>query len=368
MAKLAAWDRVMRPDAPEPLLFAAWYRELSRLVYADELGDLFERLLGRAAAVHEPDSHRAADLVRRHRTAPVETCAGRAAAAWMRRSSTSPAASATIRTPGAGAMPTWRAWPTRLRAPTAPGPPVRHRDRKRRRQRHGERRTLSSGRRARPFASTHAAGYRAIYDLADLDRSRFVAATGQSGNPLSRHYRDLTDLWATDQAVPIDRARANRIGKTRSANLRLRPAQRHEPQRCRLRRLVASGTSRVSDGRRQEFASELQKIFNSLWINDIFPLSVATFYPSDRLLRAPAGLAANGFGYGSRGCQKTHTPSQCESAGAARRGAGTVRHCVAFFSSAAVSSGLILPSVVPSNVKFSLGGKPSRSAVESQQR
>ena len=37
-----------------------------------------------------------------------------------------------------------------------------------------------------PFASTHAAGYRGLYDLADLDRSRFVARTGQSGNPLSR--------------------------------------------------------------------------------------------------------------------------------------------------------------------------------------
>ena len=32
----------MRADAAEPLIFAAWYRELSRLIYADELGDLFD--------------------------------------------------------------------------------------------------------------------------------------------------------------------------------------------------------------------------------------------------------------------------------------------------------------------------------------
>ena len=56
-----------------------------------------------------------------------------------------------------------------------------------------------------PFANTHAATYRAIYHLADLDQSRFVTATGQSGNPLSRHYDDLTVLWASGRAVPIPR-------------------------------------------------------------------------------------------------------------------------------------------------------------------
>ena len=62
-------------------------------------------------------------------------------------------------------------------------------------------------------------------DLADLDLSRFVAATGQSGNPLSRHYRDLTALWATGQGVAIDRTagsdRENAVGV-----LRLHPSQR----------------------------------------------------------------------------------------------------------------------------------------------
>ena len=48
---------------------------------------------------------------------------------------------------------------------------------------------------ARPFASVHGAGVRAIYDLADLDRSRFMIATGQSGNPRSAHYRDFIERW-----------------------------------------------------------------------------------------------------------------------------------------------------------------------------
>ena len=45
------------------------------------------------------------------------------------------------------------------------------------------------------FENIHGAGLRAIYDLADIERSRFMIATGQSGNPLSPHYGNLTGPW-----------------------------------------------------------------------------------------------------------------------------------------------------------------------------
>ena len=48
---------------------------------------------------------------------------------------------------------------------------------------------------ANPFRHVHGAGFRAVYDLADLDNSRFVIATGQSGNIWSRHWGDLVGLW-----------------------------------------------------------------------------------------------------------------------------------------------------------------------------
>ncbi len=48
---------------------------------------------------------------------------------------------------------------------------------------------------ATPYASVHGAGFRAVFDLGNLDNSRFIQATGQSGNPLSRHYGDLKELW-----------------------------------------------------------------------------------------------------------------------------------------------------------------------------
>ena len=49
---------------------------------------------------------------------------------------------------------------------------------------------------ANPFAHVHGQSLRAVYDLDDLRRSRFIIAPGQSGNPLSPHWGDLVPLWA----------------------------------------------------------------------------------------------------------------------------------------------------------------------------
>src|SRR3546814_17401760 len=42
------------------------------------------------------------------------------------------------------------------------------------------------------FEDVHGAGFRAVSDLENLDRSRFMIATGQSGNPLSHLSGTLT--------------------------------------------------------------------------------------------------------------------------------------------------------------------------------
>jgi penicillin amidase len=203
-ARLAAWDYVMRPDAPEPLIFAAWYRELSRAIYADELGDLFRAYWGVRPQFME-------HVLRRRRvwcddidTAPVETCATQAALALdlaladlERRYGSDPDA--------------WRwgeAHPARMAHPIFDDQPVladlfaiEHPS-------GGDSVTVnvghfSPGNESGPFASMHAASYRALYDLQSLERSRFVASTGQSGNPLSAHYRDLADLWAKGETIPM---------------------------------------------------------------------------------------------------------------------------------------------------------------------
>jgi penicillin G amidase len=43
-----------------------------------------------------------------------------------------------------------------------------------------------------PYANRHAASLRALYDLADPERSVFIYQTGQSGNVLSSRYRDMS--------------------------------------------------------------------------------------------------------------------------------------------------------------------------------
>jgi penicillin amidase len=47
------------------------------------------------------------------------------------------------------------------------------------------------------------ANTRAVIDLGDPERSRWSLAGGQSGNPMSPHYRDLFELWQEGDGVPI---------------------------------------------------------------------------------------------------------------------------------------------------------------------
>jgi penicillin amidase len=44
---------------------------------------------------------------------------------------------------------------------------------------------------------------RAVFDVGAWHNSRFVLPGGQSGNPLSPHYRDLFELWQRGEGVPI---------------------------------------------------------------------------------------------------------------------------------------------------------------------
>lgn len=53
------------------------------------------------------------------------------------------------------------------------------------------------------FRHGHGASLRVIYDLADLDRSRFVAALGPSGNPFSPFYDSWQDDWARGSSFTI---------------------------------------------------------------------------------------------------------------------------------------------------------------------
>ncbi len=54
-----------------------------------------------------------------------------------------------------------------------------------------------------PFARTHGAGFRGLYDLADPEKSRFMITTGESGHIFSPHYRDLVPLWNNVKSITL---------------------------------------------------------------------------------------------------------------------------------------------------------------------
>jgi penicillin amidase len=75
---------------------------------------------------------------------------------------------------------------------------------------------------AEPFVSRHAASLRAIYDLADPERSLFMHSTGQSGLPTSRLYRNLAERWAAVEFLPM-RTRRSDIEKGAIGTLTITP-------------------------------------------------------------------------------------------------------------------------------------------------
>ena len=52
--------------------------------------------------------------------------------------------------------------------------------------------------------------WRAVYDLADLDRSVGVLPAGVSGNPASPHWNDQTERWLGGRAPPAPLQRGGR--------------------------------------------------------------------------------------------------------------------------------------------------------------
>ena len=54
-----------------------------------------------------------------------------------------------------------------------------------------------------PFDVYVVPSWRVVYDLSDLDRSRGILPTGQSGNPASPHWNDQTNAWANSELRPL---------------------------------------------------------------------------------------------------------------------------------------------------------------------
>ena len=211
LALLAQWDGAMAPERSEPLIAWAWWRELTRAIYADELGEAFRaNWLSRAVFLGnvlsgDPVLARWCDDVH---TPAVETCEELLALSLE-------AALADLARRHGSDQLRWR-WGEAHAARHEHRPfgrqPLLARFFDIRVPSPGDAYTVNAGRNnlndeAQPFANRHAASLRAIYDLSDLERSLYIHSGGQSGNIFSDHYEAFTEAWARNEYIPMRTAR-----------------------------------------------------------------------------------------------------------------------------------------------------------------
>lgn len=200
-ARLADWDGTMAADASEPLIFSVWYRAFTRLVLEDELGDLFPDFWG-----FRPILMRNVIATQTHwcdnlGTPETETCERLAETALTQ-------AWGLLREPYGDDPDRWR-WGAAHYADHDHlifGETPLARLFNLRVSSGGDAFTVNAARYALEedgAAQTTGPGYRALFDLADLERSRFIHATGQSGNVFSTHYRDFLRRWANVEYLPM---------------------------------------------------------------------------------------------------------------------------------------------------------------------
>jgi len=74
------------------------------------------------------------------------------------------------------------------------------------------------------FRQVAGASFRVVIDVGDWDNSRAINAPGQSGDPASRHYRDLAPMWLKGEYFPLLYTRS-RIEAAASSRIELVPAK-----------------------------------------------------------------------------------------------------------------------------------------------
>lgn len=202
---LRDWRGEMRADAPQPLLFSAWLRELVRVLAADKLGPAFPEYWDYRPLFVERVLRGNSGWCDDISTPEVETCA------QALQTALTAALSPLIE--GLGDDPDTWAWGKlhRLRLQSAlwSRVPLLSGWLKIRMPLDGGNDTpLRAASRIadldNPFEVVHGAGFRAVYDLADLAASRFVIAGGQSGNPFSPHWNDQVDTWRAGGGLRLD--------------------------------------------------------------------------------------------------------------------------------------------------------------------
>ncbi|WP_428423908.1 penicillin acylase family protein [Methylibium sp.] len=209
--ELEGFEGTMAAERAAPLIFTAWVRQLTRGVFADDLGArLFDDQLGKRSfrealegVLDRNDTSWCDDLG----TPAVETCAQQVDTAFTRALTELQAAQGD----DVGQWRWGRAHMARLEHRPFSSVPLLARWFELRTPVGGDAYTVNAARVGlRPDALTgelylgeHGAGLRALYDLGARNRSRFMLSSGQSGIVFSTDYRNFVDRWAKVEYLPL---------------------------------------------------------------------------------------------------------------------------------------------------------------------
>ncbi len=191
LALLTGWNGEMEDDLPQPLVFNAWVQRFYQLVLARaDAPEALAPWLEFSAYVLSPQGAAwcggdCAGLLGRALDESVATLSARFGAdpaAWR----WGVAHQALFDHPLIARLPLiGRLGRIRVAAP-------------------GDDSTLfRSGNRAGALEAMHGAEYRGVYDLADLDRSRFLVAPGQSGSLFSSQAHDMLTRWREGGTIAL---------------------------------------------------------------------------------------------------------------------------------------------------------------------
>jgi len=207
---LQGFDGQMAAESAAPLIFWAWQRQLSRGLFADDAGALFDKsLAGRSfndaleVVLARDDAHWCDD----RGTPEAETCAQQAGAALTR-------ALDDLQARFGSDVSRWRWGEAHIaRSEHRPFSNVGALARffELRTPVGGDTYTVNVSRVGlRPdrrtgelFLDEHGPSLRALYDLSDPMQSRVMHSTGQSGNPFSPLYRSFVQPWREVAYVPL---------------------------------------------------------------------------------------------------------------------------------------------------------------------
>lgn len=223
-SEMLAWDAVMDKDSPAPMIFAAWYSELNKLVYEDELGSYADDFFGFRPNFmnHVFKSETKTNWCDDISSPEIESCEQISARAFTK-------AIANLSKELGDDIAKWN-WGKLHYAKSAHSvftgtPLARFFD---------INIPNGGGTFTVDVASYYNSGdayhqywgpsFRALYDLSDLNNSRFIHSSGQSGNPLSKHYKDFAKTWRDVDYISMTTDRAE-IEKGKIGILTLSPAQ-----------------------------------------------------------------------------------------------------------------------------------------------